>query len=115
MEVKVIYYQIVLIGHLLICLGIIVMEIYSVEIDIGQLTIEVSIQHITPRIRFNTCYESNKLEEGFNVYLTARGKDLRRIWRTPIIDETGVVKRYYSIEDAMTDVNGRLKEKQIPF
>jgi hypothetical protein len=91
------------------------MEIYSVEIDLGQLLIEVSVQHTSPRIRFNNCYLNRNVEDGFHVYLTAKDKNMRRIWRTPVIDDTGTVKRYYSIEEAMTDVNGRLKEKQIPF
>ncbi len=91
------------------------LEICSVEINIGQLVIEVSIQNTSPVIRFDDHLLEEYHESGYNVYVTARDKTYRRIWRSPIIDETGIIKCYKSMEEALTDVNGKLRDKKIPL
>ncbi len=90
-------------------------EIHSVEISVGDLIIKVSVQNALPTISCNINSEYVNDEPFFNVYVTAKDKELRRLWRSPIIDDTGTVKCYNSIEEALTDATGRLKEKDIPL
>jgi hypothetical protein len=79
------------------------MEIYSMEMDLGQLTIEVSIKNTSPIIRFGNFISGQKMENEFNVYLTAKDKNGRRLWRTPMTDNDGQPKTYTSIESAIDD------------
>jgi hypothetical protein len=68
------------------------MEIFLKEIEIGNITIELSIQ------------ESN----GSNrVVITAKDDQNRRLWRTPVLDN-GEVKTYDSAEDAIEDVEKKV-------
>ena len=68
------------------------MEIYSKEIHIGSIIIELSIQetHGTKR-----------------VVITAKDEQNRRLWRTPILDN-GEVKTYNSQEDAIEDAEKKV-------
>jgi hypothetical protein len=86
------------------------MEIYSVELDLGQLKIEVSIQNTSPRITFSTL-EGDHCDLNFNVFLTAKDKSGRRLWRTPITDTEGKPKIYESIDDALMDATVRFHEE----
>jgi hypothetical protein len=86
------------------------MEIYSVELDLGQLKIEVSIQITSPRITFDY-FEIEQPDLSFNVYLTARDKEGRRLWRTPVTDMDGKPQVYSSLDDALSDATSRFQEE----
>jgi hypothetical protein len=86
------------------------MEIYSVELDLGQLKIEVSVQNTSPRIIFNDESDYGHCDLNFNVYLTAWDKDGRRLWRTPVMDKDGKPKVYESIDEALEDATSRFYE-----
>jgi hypothetical protein len=89
------------------------MEIYSVELDLGQLKIEVSVQNTSPRITFiDESVESDyaHCDLNFNVFLTAWDKEGRRLWRTPIMDKEGQPKVYESIDEALEDATCRFYE-----
>jgi hypothetical protein len=74
------------------------MEIYSVELDLGHLKIEVSIQNTSPRITFNDHFRIEQADLSFNVYLTAKDKVGRRLWRTAVTDMSGNPQVYSSID-----------------
>jgi hypothetical protein len=86
------------------------MEIYSVEFDLGKMKIEVSVQNTSPRITFGNNFEGESCDLSFNVFLTAKDKEGRRLWRTPITDHDGRPKVYTSIEDALTEATERFQE-----
>jgi hypothetical protein len=68
------------------------MEIYSKEIQVGNIIIELSIHEIEGTRR---------------VVVTARDEENRRLWRTPILDN-GKVKTYDSNEDALADAERKI-------
>ena len=67
-------------------------DILIKEVSLGEVKIELSV------------HEKN----GWSVWLTARDKENRRIWRTPSTDETGNVKLYTSVHEAMQDAHHQL-------
>jgi hypothetical protein len=87
------------------------MEIYSVELDLGQLKIEVSIQNTSPRIIYSDHFDIEQTDLSFNVYLTAKDKKGRRLWRTPITDMDGKPQVYLSIDEALSDATSRFQEE----
>lgn len=87
------------------------MEIYSVELDLGQLKIEVSVHNSSPRITFTDRFAIEQSDLSFNVYLTAKDKEGRRLWRTPITDMDGNPKVFYSIDEALSDATSRFQEE----
>lgn len=68
------------------------MEVFSKEIQVGNIKIELSIQ------------ESNGTRR---VVFTAKDENDRRIWRTPILDN-GEVKTYENDEEAILDAEKKL-------
>lgn len=68
------------------------MEIFSKEIQIGNIIIELSIQ------------ESKGTKR---VVITAKDDQNRRLWRTPILDN-GEIKTYDSQEDAIEDAEKKV-------
>jgi hypothetical protein len=79
------------------------MEIYNVELNSGQMKIEVSIQNTSPKITFTNTFEGEQCDLNFNVFLTAKDKEGRRLWHTPITDFDGKPKVYGSIGEALDD------------
>jgi hypothetical protein len=79
------------------------MEIYSMEMDLGILTIEVSIKNTSPIIRFGNFISGQKMVDEFRVYLTAKDRNGTRLWRTAMTDNEGQPKIYTSIESAIDD------------
>jgi hypothetical protein len=69
-----------------------IMEVYSKEIQVGNIIIELSIQDIDGTKR---------------VVLTAKDDQNRRLWRTPILDN-GSVKTYDNSEDALADAERKV-------
>ena len=67
-------------------------EVFIKEVSLGEVRIELSV------------HEKN----GWSVWLTARDKENRRIWRTPFTDEKGAVKLYTSVHEAMQDAHNQL-------
>ena len=86
------------------------METYSIEFDLGQMKIEVSVQNTSPRITFSNNFNGEYCDLNFNVFLTAKDKEGRRLWRTPIIGHDGKPKVYTSIEEALTETTQRFRE-----
>lgn len=75
-------------------------EIYSEEINLGKLKIELVVQKEV---------HSLLKEELFSAYLTAKDENERRLWSTPIIDDlTGDIKVYPSLAAAITDAKKKL-------
>jgi hypothetical protein len=70
-----------------------VMEVFSKEFSIGNLKIELSVEQT----------------HGCRVIFTARDKDDRRVWRTPLMDVNGEAKVYESCEDAVLDGQRKLQ------
>jgi hypothetical protein len=69
-----------------------IMEVYSKEIQVGNIIIELSIQDIDGTKR---------------VVLTAKDDQNRRLWRTPIL-HNGSVKTYENSEDALADAERKV-------
>lgn len=69
-----------------------VMEIFSKEIPVGNIIIELSIQEINGSKR---------------VVITAKDDQHRRLWRTPILDN-GEIKTYESDQDAIDDAEKKV-------
>jgi hypothetical protein len=68
------------------------MEVFSKEIQLGKLRIELSVEE----------------KEGCRVIFTARDEEDRRVWRTPIMDYNGEVKIYDNQEEAIMDAHRTL-------
>jgi hypothetical protein len=68
------------------------MEYFVEELRFGNLRIELSIQE----------------GQGCRVIFTAKDKDNRRIWKTPIMDLNGKVKVYENQQDAIIDARKKL-------
>lgn len=69
------------------------MEVFSKEIQIGNLRIELSVEE----------------ERGCSkVIFTARDEEDRRVWRTPLMDLNGDIKLYRSQEEAIIDAERKL-------
>jgi hypothetical protein len=87
------------------------MEVYSVELDLGQMKIEVSVKNTSPRITFSNNINGDFCELSFNVFLTAKDKNGRRLWRTPVTDHDGRPKVYTSVEQALAEATMRFQEE----
>lgn len=87
------------------------MDVYSVEFDLGQMKIEVSIKNTSPRITFSNNFSGEFCDLSFNVFLTAKDQEGRRLWRTPVMDQDGKPKVYTSIEQALAEATVRLQEE----
>jgi hypothetical protein len=70
-----------------------VMEVFSKEFPIGNLKIELSVEQT----------------HGCRVIFTAKDKDDRRVWRTPLMDANGEAKVYKNCEDAVLDGQRKLQ------
>ena len=68
------------------------MEIFSKEIHVGGIILELSIHEI----------EGTK-----RVVITAKDEENRRLWRTPILQD-GEVKTYNSNQDAIEDAERKI-------
>jgi len=61
------------------------MDVFSKQFTIGSLTIELSVEQT----------------HGCRVIFTAKDRDDRRVWRTPLMDSNGEEKIYENCEDAI--------------
>ena len=68
-------------------------EVFSKEVQIGQLTIEYSVID----------------KDGCRVTFTAKDDEHRRIWRTELTDSDGNAKVYSNVQEAVSDANRKLK------
>jgi hypothetical protein len=68
------------------------MEIFSKEIQVGNIILELSIHEI----------EGTK-----RVVITAKDEENRRLWRTPIL-QNGQIKTYNSNQDAIEDAEKKI-------
>lgn len=68
-------------------------EVFSKEVQIGQLTIEYSVID----------------KDGCRVTFTAKDDEHRRIWRTELTDSDGNAKVYPNVQEAIKDANRKLK------
>jgi hypothetical protein len=68
------------------------MEIFSKEIQVGNIILELSIHEI----------EGTK-----RVVITAKDEENRRLWRTPIL-QNGEIKTYNSNQDAIEDAEKKI-------
>ncbi|HEY0653873.1 MAG TPA: hypothetical protein VGD65_12130 [Chryseosolibacter sp.] len=68
-------------------------EVFSKEVQIGELTIEYSVIE----------------KDGCRVTFTAKDDEHRRIWRTELTDANGNAKIYSSVQEAINDANRKLK------
>jgi hypothetical protein len=68
-------------------------EVFSNEVQIGQLTIQYAVID----------------KEGCRVTFTAKDDEHRRIWRTELTDPNGNVKIYPNVQDAVADAQRKLK------
>jgi hypothetical protein len=87
------------------------MEIYSVELDLGSMKIEVSVQNTSPRITFSNILDGKCCDFKVSVFLTAKNKEGQRLWRTPVTDLYGNPKVYESIDEALVDATMRLQNE----
>ena len=69
-----------------------IMEIFSKEIQVGSIILELSIHEI----------EGTK-----RVVITAKDEENRRLWRTPIL-QNGEIKTYNSNQDAIEDAEKKI-------
>jgi hypothetical protein len=68
-------------------------EVFSKEVQIGQLTIEYSIVD----------------KDGCRVTFTAKDDEHRRIWRTELTDADGNAKVYANAQEAINEANKKIK------
>jgi hypothetical protein len=68
-------------------------EVFSKEVQIGQLTIEYAVID----------------KDGCRVTFTAKDDEHRRIWRTELTDSDGNPKVYPNVQEAINDANRKLK------
>ena len=68
-------------------------EVFSKEVQIGQLTIEYSIVD----------------KDGCRVTFTAKDDEHRRIWRTELTDADGNAKVYANAQEAINEANRKIK------
>jgi hypothetical protein len=68
-------------------------EVFSKEVQIGQLTIEYAVID----------------KDGCRVTFTAKDDEHRRIWRTELTDAEGNPKVYQSPQEAINEANKKLR------
>lgn len=68
-------------------------EVFSKEVQIGELTIEYSVIE----------------KDGCRVTFTAKDDEHRRIWRTELTDSNGNAKIYPNVQEAINDANRKLR------
>jgi hypothetical protein len=68
-------------------------EVFSKEVQIGELTIEYSVIE----------------KDGCRVTFTAKDDEHRRIWRTELTDSNGNAKIYPNAQEAINDANRKLR------
>jgi hypothetical protein len=68
------------------------MEFIVEQIQFGRLTLVLSILE----------------KEGCRVFITAKDEENRRVWKTPVLNESGLISIYPDQENAITDAKRKV-------
>jgi hypothetical protein len=88
------------------------MELLSQKVNVGKLTIEICVHDLSYRMGLT---DDQDRRDHLFVNLVAKDTTGSKIWATPILSETGKVKPYSTVTEALSDARKRIMESSELF